>query len=61
MTTSLNGDWCRYCQPQFYIDRLEDILDAVRDDIKKLIPMVRVEDEEEADFMHDIEDTYGDL
>ena len=61
MSISLLGDGCRHCQPQFYIDRLEDIIDAVRDDIKKLIPLVIVEDEQQADFMQEINDTYGDL
>ena len=33
MAQSLTGDGCRYCQPQEYIDRLEDFIDEMEDDL----------------------------
>lgn len=35
MAQSVTGDGCRYCQPQEYIDRLEEWLDDERQQLKQ--------------------------
>lgn len=36
LAISLVGDGCRYCQPQEYIDRLEEYLNEEREEIARL-------------------------
>jgi len=36
MSISVLGDGCRYCQPQEYIDRLEECFDEERQELKEL-------------------------
>lgn len=36
MAISMTGDGCRYCQPQEYIDRLEEWLDEERYQVEQL-------------------------
>jgi hypothetical protein len=36
LAQSLVGDGCRYCQPQYYIDRLRDEIKDMQDDYDKL-------------------------
>lgn len=35
MSISVLGDGCRYCQPQEYIDRLHDTIEAEREDYEE--------------------------
>ena len=35
MAQSLTGDGCRYCQPQEYIDRLEETIDMLEKELEE--------------------------
>ena len=35
MAKSLTGDGCRYCQPQEYIDRLEEAIDMLEEELEE--------------------------
>lgn len=42
---SATGDGCHYCQPQEYIDRLEDLLEEDREEITRMESEVEAKDQ----------------
>ena len=56
MTISVTGDGCRYCQPQSYIDSLEEWLDEERARVAELEQAVSVPNSE---YIRALQDAFG--